>query len=226
MILTLMSNACSIYKPPKHIGLDILFQDEHLFIVNKPANILSVPGNTPEKKDCMASRSQMELGDVFIVHRLDMSTSGIILFARQKDSLRAMNQLFSTRQVSKTYIAIVDGLVEEDAGEINQPLMVDWPNRPKQKIDSKGKASCTQYQVLTRDKNKQNTRIQLTPITGRSHQLRVHMAWLDHAILGDEFYAPDEAFHKADRLLLHANKLSFQHPMTHQEINIHCLPPF
>jgi len=226
MLLTLMSNACATYQPPKHTGLDILFQDEYLFIVNKPAELLLVPGNAPEKKDCMVSRCQAEFDDMFVVHRLDMSTSGIILLARQKDSLRTMNQLFATRQVSKTYIAIVDGLVKQDTGEINQPLMVDWPNRPRQKIDSEGKASCTQYQVLKRDKNKQTTRIQLTPITGRSHQLRVHMAWLGHAILGDEFYAPDEAFHKADRLLLHASRLSFKHPITHQEIDIHCLPQF
>jgi len=226
MILTLMNNACDTYQPPKHTGLDILFKDEYFFIVNKPAGLLSVPGNSPIKKDSMVSRCQEDLGDVFVVHRLDMSTSGIILFARQKDSLRAMNKLFATREVSKTYIAMVDGLVKEDVGEINQPLMVDWPNRPKQKIDAEGKASCTQYQILKRDTYKQNTRLQLTPITGRSHQLRVHMAWLGHAILGDEFYAPDEAFHKADRLLLHASRLSFKHPITYQDIDIHCLPQF
>jgi len=221
-----MNNACDTYQPPKHTGLDILFKDEYFFIVNKPAGLLSVPGNSPAKKDSMVSRCQEDLGDVFVVHRLDMSTSGIILFARQKDSLRAMNKLFATREVSKTYIAMVDGLVKEDIGEINQPLMVDWPNRPKQKIDAEGKASCTQYQILKRDTYKQNTRLQLTPITGRSHQLRVHMAWLGHAILGDEFYAPDEAFHKADRLLLHASRLSFKHPITYQDIDIHCLPQF
>jgi len=174
----------------------------------------------------MLSRCQTEFDDVFVVHRLDMSTSGILLFARQKESLRAMNALFATRQVNKTYIAVVDGLVNNRAGEINQPMMVDWPNRPRQKITPEGKASCTRYKVIEHDKNKQTTRLQLTPITGRSHQLRVHMQYLGHPILGDEFYATDKAFHKADRLLLHANKLAFNHPISQEKIDIHCQPLF
>lgn len=221
-----MNRTPYIYQPPKHTGLNILFQDECLLIVDKPAGLLSVPGNSVEKQDCMVSRCQEEFENVLIVHRLDMLTSGIIVFARNKDVLRAMNKLFAEREVSKTYIAIVDGIVSNDTGEINQPLMVDWLNRPKQKIDAAGKASCTQYQVLNRDKIKQTTRVQLTPITGRSHQLRVHMMWLGHAILGDEFYATDEALGKSARLLLHASKLVFTHPMTHQAIDIHCPPVF
>ena len=226
MIARIMSNAYTVYTPPKHLGLDILFKDEHLVVVNKPFGLLSVPGNAPEKKDCMVSRCQMELGDIFVPHRLDMSTSGIILFARQKEALRAMNKLFASRKIDKTYIAVVDGLIKEDEGEIQQPLKVDWPNRPKQKIDPEGRPSCTQYRVLTRNEKAQQTRVQLTPITGRSHQLRVHMAWLGHAILGDEFYASDQAFQKADRLLLHASRLSFTHPITHEAVDIHCPPPF
>ncbi|MDQ6956810.1 MAG: pseudouridine synthase [Mariprofundaceae bacterium] len=206
--------------------MNILFQDEYLLIVDKPAGLLSVPGNSAEKQDCMVSRCQAKFKNILIVHRLDMLTSGIIVFARNKDALRAMNKLFASREIHKTYIAIVDGIVSHDAGEINQPLMVDWLNRPKQKIDSEGKASCTQYQVLSRDKINQTTRVQLTPITGRSHQLRVHMMWLGHAILGDEFYATDEVLCKSTRLLLHASKLAFIHPLTHQAINIHSPPVF
>lgn len=214
------------YQPPKHTGLNILFQDEYLLIVDKPAGLLSVPGNSVEKQDCMVSRCQAEFENVLIVHRLDMLTSGIIVFARNKDVLRAMNHLFAERKVSKTYTAIVDGILSNDTGEINQPLMVDWPNRPKQKIDASGKPSCTEFQVLSRDKTTQTTRVQLTPITGRSHQLRVHMMWLGHAILGDEFYATDEVLGKSTRLLLHASKLTFVHPITHQAIDIHCPPDF
>ena len=221
-----MSNASTIYIPPKHTGLDILFQDEYLLVVNKPAGLLSVPGNRPEKQDCMVSRCQAEFGDIHIAHRLDMSTSGIIAFARSKDTVRAMNQLFAEREVSKAYIAVVDGIVAQDNGEINAPLMVDWPNRPRQKIGEQGKPSCTMYQVLERNPADNTTRLQLTPITGRSHQLRVHMMSIGHAILGDEFYAPDAAFHKADRLLLHAAELAFIHPITGQPVHIHCPPSF
>lgn len=221
-----MNHSPYIYQPPKHTGLDILFQDEHLLIVHKPAGLLSVPGNSLEKQDCMVSRCQAVFEKVLIVHRLDMLTSGIIVFARNKDVLRTMNKLFAERQVSKTYIAVVDGIVSNDTGEINQPLMVDWPNRPKQKVDAEGKASCTQYQVLSCDEITQTTRMQLTPITGRSHQLRVHMMWLGHSILGDYFYATDEVFHKSERLLLHATRLAFIHPMTNQPIHIHCPPEF
>jgi tRNA pseudouridine32 synthase/23S rRNA pseudouridine746 synthase len=221
-----MSNASTVYLPPKHTGLAILFQDEHLLVVNKPAGLLSVPGKGADKQDCMVSRCALEFGDIHIAHRLDMSTSGIITFARNKDAVRAMNKLFASREVSKTYIAVVDGIMENDSGEINAPLMVDWPNRPRQKVDAEGKPSCTMYQVVSRDNTTQTTRVQLTPITGRSHQLRVHLMSIGHAILGDEFYAPDAAFHKADRLLLHAAKLAFIHPITQEPLHIDCPPPF
>ncbi len=221
-----MSNRYTTYTPPPHTTLHILFQDEHLLVVNKPAGLLSVPGNSPEKQDCMVSRCVAEFGEIHIAHRLDMSTSGIIAFARHKDAVRAMNQLFAGREVNKTYIAVVDGLLENDKGEIHAPLMVDWPKRPMQKVDAQGRPSHTLYQVLERNLADNKTRVQLTPITGRSHQLRVHMMSIGHAILGDEFYAPDAAFHKADRLLLHATELAFIHPITNQPVQIHCPPDF
>ncbi len=221
-----MSNRYTTYTPPPRTTLDILFQDEHLLVVNKPAGLLSVPGKGPEKQDCLVSRCAAEFGEIHIAHRLDMSTSGIITFARSKDAVRAMNQLFAGREVSKTYIAVVDGFIQQDRGEINAPLMVDWPNRPKQKIDTEGKPSCTYYKVLSRDAEANISRVQLTPITGRSHQLRVHMMSLGHAILGDEFYASDEAFQKSTRLLLHATQLHFIHPLTEQPLHIDCPPDF
>ncbi len=221
-----MSNRYTTYTPPPHTTLHILFQDEHLLVVNKPAGLLSVPGNSPEKQDCMVSRCTAEFGEIHIAHRLDMSTSGIIAFARSKDAVRSMNKLFAERKVQKTYIAVVDGLLENDKGEIHAPLMVDWSKRPKQKIDDQGKPSCTHYQVISRDVKENTSRVELTPITGRSHQLRVHMMSLGHAILGDEFYASDEVFAKSDRLLLHATQLAFIHPITNQPIHIHCLPDF
>jgi len=221
-----MNNIYTTYNPPEHQGLDILFQDKHLLVVNKPAGLLSVPGNTPEKQDCMVSRCAAEYGEIHIIHRLDMSTSGIIAFARNKDAVRAMNRLFANREVSKTYLAVVDGSVAQDNGEIHAPLMVDWPNRPMQKIDAQGKPSCTLYRVLQRNKQAQTTRVQLTPITGRSHQLRVHMMSIGHAILGDELYASDTVFHKANRLLLHACRLAFVHPITGHPVHIDCSPDF
>jgi len=221
-----MSNASTVYQPPQHTDLDILFQDEYLLVVNKPAGLLSVPGKGADKQDCMVSRCAAVFGEIHIAHRLDMSTSGIIAFARNKEAVRAMNKLFAERAVSKTYIAIVDGLLDHDSGEINAPLMVDWPNRPRQKVDAEGKPSCTVYQVLSRDEAAHTSRVQLTPITGRSHQLRVHMMSIGHAILGDEFYAPDAAFHQANRLLLHAAKLSFIHPFSGVPLHIDCPPAF
>jgi len=214
------------YQPPPDKDITLLFEDEHLLVVNKPNGLLSVPGNSPEKKDCMESRLQAEFLEALTVHRLDMSTSGILLFARNKTMHSAMSKLFAERKISKTYIAVVDGIIQQDSGEINAPLMVDWPNRPMQNIDDEGKPSCTHYEVISRDTKTNTSRVQLTPITGRSHQLRVHMMSLGHPILGDEFYAPDEAFHKSNRLLLHAAKLSFVHPITQIPIHIDCPPNF
>ncbi len=214
------------YNPPPHIGLDILFQDAYFLIANKPAGLLSVPGNSPEKQDCMVSRCAAEFGELHIAHRLDMSTSGIIAFARSKEAVRGLNRLFAERKVHKTYIAVVDGLVQDAQGEINAPLMVDWERRPRQMISEQGRQAHTRYQVLSRDTETNTSRVQLTPITGRSHQLRVHMMSIGHAILGDEFYASDEAFAKADRLLLHAAELIFDHPITQQPLHIQCLPDF
>ena len=201
------------YNPPKHISLDILFIDEFLIVINKPSGLLSVPGRGDDKQDCLISRVQAEYPDAKVVHRLDMSTSGIMVVARGKEVESLLSILFQKRQVNKKYIAVVDGTVSPSTGVIDLPLITDWPNRPKQKIDfESGKSSKTEYRVLSNDND--TTRIELTPLTGRTHQLRVHMQSLDHAILGDELYAKIETIKKSERLLLHACYLAFKHPVS------------
>lgn len=201
------------YNPPPHTSLDIVFEDEFLLILNKPSGLLSVPGRGDDKKDCLISRVKSEYPDALIVHRLDMSTSGLMILARGKEMESYLSILFQQREVKKKYIAVVSGDVNPQLGEINLPLMTDWPNRPKQKVDfESGKPSLTKYSVLSYNNN--TTRIELTPITGRTHQLRVHMQSLKHAILGDELYANEKDIKQSNRLLLHAFYLSFKHPVS------------
>jgi tRNA pseudouridine32 synthase / 23S rRNA pseudouridine746 synthase len=215
------------YLPPPHTKINILFKDEDFLIAEKPSGLLSVPGKGVNKQDCMISRIQIEFPDALIVHRLDMATSGLLILARNKQMHRQLSLLFQERKVKKLYTAIVDGIIKEDSGEINLPLITDWPNRPKQKIDyENGKASKTIFSVLKRDSRKSTTRISLKPETGRTHQLRVHMQSIGHVILGDNLYADDLAKEKAERLLLHANYLKFIHPVTESVIEVECDIPF
>lgn len=215
------------YNPPTHISLDILFKDKYLLIVNKPSGLLSVPGRGEDKQDCLISRIQTEYADALIVHRLDMSTSGQMVIARGKEVERELSILFQKRKVNKKYIAIVDGKLSPEKGEVDLPLITDWPNRPKQKVDFKsGKSSQTRYRLTGYDKVNNSSRIELTPITGRTHQLRVHMQSIGHAILGDELYANKETVEKASRLLLHASYLSFNHPVTGELIEAVSKPEF
>ena len=215
------------YNPPPHTSLDILFKDEYLLVLNKPSGLLSVPGRGEDKQDCLISRVQSEYPDALIVHRLDMSTSGLMVIALGKEMERALSILFQQREVAKNYIAIVDGEISPTVGMVDLPLMTDWPNRPKQNVDfEKGKPSQTEYKVLSYDKNNNSTRVLLTPITGRTHQLRLHMQSINHAILGDELYANEEAIKTSPRLLLHACNLSFQHPITNTLIKINSEPEF
>jgi len=215
------------YNPPTQTSLDILFQDDYLIILNKPTGLLSVPGRGEDKQDCLISRVQKEFSDALIVHRLDMSTSGLMVIARGKKIERNLSILFQQRKVDKKYITIVEGKVSVNSGEVDLPLMTDWPNRPKQKIDfENGKSSQTQYTVLSYDKKNNTTRLELIPLTGRTHQLRVHMQSINHAILGDELYASKEVIEKSPRLLLHACHLSFTHPITDELIEINSEPEF
>ena len=216
-----------IYRPPADTGLDLYYLDEYLLVVNKPAGLLSVPGRGEDKQDCLINRVMQAYPDALIVHRLDMDTSGLLLMARGKAMQSALSILFQQRTVHKRYLAVVGGQLKQEEGEINLPLLLDWPNRPKHKVDfEQGKPSLTRYRLLSYDANTDLSRVELEPFTGRSHQLRVHLMSLGHPIVGDELYAPAELKAKADRLLLHAWQLGFQHPVTQVDLKIECLPAF
>lgn len=215
------------YTPPADTGLDLYYVDEHLLVVNKPAGLLSVPGRGEDKQDCMINRVMREYPDAFIVHRLDMDTSGLLLMARGKPMQSALSILFQQRTVHKRYLAVVGGKLKQSEGEINLPLLLDWPNRPKHKVDYEaGKPSLTRYSVLSYDAVNDLSRVELEPFTGRSHQLRVHLMSLGHPIVGDELYATAELKAKAERLLLHAWQLGFQHPISNENLQFECPAEF
>ena len=206
---------------------ELVYLDDALIVVNKPAGLLAVPGRGPDKADCLSARLQAIHPDAQIVHRLDMATSGLILLARGAEVQRRMSAAFAERRVAKTYIAVVDGLPAADAGEIDLPLSADWPNRPRQKVDVLlGKPSCTRWQVLSRDPIRGQTRLLLQPVTGRSHQLRLHLSAIGHAILGDRLYASAAVAGTVPRLLLHASRLQFDHPDHGQALDLASAPPF
>ena len=215
-----------MYCPPPDTGLDIVYQDDSLIVVDKPAGLLSVPGRGPEKADCLAARVQARFADALVVHRLDMSTSGLLLFARGERMQSELSRLFRERRIDKRYTAVVHGLLAADAGEVELPLIVDWPNRPLQKVDFEiGKHSLTRYRRIQRDESQYLSRVELVPVTGRSHQLRVHMMSLGHPILGDDLYG-GIAYERAERLLLHAAQVAFAHPVTGLPQQFECAPPF
>jgi tRNA pseudouridine32 synthase / 23S rRNA pseudouridine746 synthase len=211
--------------PPLHL-------DDWLVVVEKPAGLLSVPGRGPDKQDCVAARVRRVAPDALVVHRLDMATSGLLLFARGLSMQRALSRLFETRQVAKRYVAVVAGQLQAPQGEdgwgtIALPLATDWPNRPRQVVDPEhGRASCTRWRVLDRDVAGDTTRVELEPVTGRSHQLRVHLQAIGHPILGDALYAPEADRVRAPRLLLHATGLRLVHPGTGAPVAWRSPPPF
>lgn len=212
------------YAPPQ-TRLEIVHADDFLIAVDKPSGLLSVPGRGEDKADCALSRAQVVYPDALTVHRLDMATSGLLLLARGKEMQRALSGLFERGEVLKRYIADVWGVPDPAAGEINLPLITDWPRRPLQKVDHEiGKPSVTRYEALSASGS--IARLALTPLTGRSHQLRVHLAEIGHPILGDEFYAAGEALAARPRLALHAERLAFRHPGTGAEIDLICPCPF
>jgi len=217
------------YSPPPDAGLDVLYQDAHLLMIDKPAGLLSVPGRGPEKNDSLIVRAQRRFPEALVVHRLDMETSGILLLARGKAAQSRLSRLFQTHRVDKRYLAVVDGRPAA-CGEIDLPLITDWPNRPRQKVDFDiGKASQTRYRVLEPEGDSAidgASRVALFPKTGRSHQLRVHMMSLGHAILGDRLYAAQTVRDRAPRLLLHAEFLGFPHPFTGHPVAVECPAPF
>lgn len=214
----------STYAPPL-AALAVLHADAHLIAVDKPSGLLSVPGRGEDKADCALSRAQAIFPDALTVHRLDMATSGLLLLARGKEMQRALSGLFERGEISKRYIADVWGAPSPASGEINLPLITDWPRRPLQKVDHAiGKPSVTRFETLRA--GDAWTRLHLTPLTGRSHQLRVHLAEIGHPILGDEFYAHARALAAAPRLALHAASLSFVHPATGEPLRLDSPCPF
>lgn len=211
------------YQPPTEPYLRIIYQDDAIVILDKPNGLLTVPGRLPEHQDSLELRVKRVFPTARIVHRLDMATSGIVLMALTAEAQKHLNLQFEKRVPRKHYIARVEGLVQAQRGHIELPLRCDWPNRPKQMVCfDHGKHALTRFEVLERETDA--TRVQLKPVTGRSHQLRVHMQWLGHPILGDKFYASPKGLKAAHRLQLHAAWLSFRHP-THQgwvEFNSPC----
>lgn len=194
-----------------------------MLVFDKPAGLLAVPGRTIA--DCLSARVQAAWPDALVVHRLDMATSGLIAFGRGPDAQRALSRAFETRRVAKRYVAVVGGDVAGEQGEVDAPLVVDWPNRPRQIVDPvHGKPSLTLWRVLAREAGR--TRLALSPVTGRSHQLRVHCAHLGHPILGDDLYAPPALRDAAPRLLLHACRLELPHPATGERVVVESVPPF
>lgn len=211
------------YHPPSDPYLDVVFRDAHLLVLDKPSGLLTVPGRDPAHKDSLASRAQAEYPEALIVHRLDMDTSGLVVMALGAEVHRQLSGLFQNRQVEKSYLARVWGEPEGDGGEVDLPLICDWPNRPRQKVCfESGKSSLTRWQKL--DSDGKTSLLLLTPVTGRSHQLRVHMQAIGHPILGDPFYAHEQALAAAPRLLLHAQALGFEHPVLGKAMNFLCNP--
>ncbi|WP_405048408.1 RluA family pseudouridine synthase [Rhodoferax sp.] len=216
------------------IGISLVYEDDTLLVLDKPSGLLSVPGRGQDKQDCLSSRVQRHYPDASIVHRLDMGTSGLMVMARSATAQRMLNDAFAHRMVRKRYEAVVEGVVVPPVSaidnlwqEINLPIALDWPNRPLRVIDSLlGKPSQTRWQVMSVNLTSGTSRLKLEPLTGRSHQLRVHLMAIHHPILGDHLYAPANVAAKSDRLLLHATTLELTHPISQQCMRFTSAAPF
>lgn len=205
----------------------ILHADAHCVLADKPAGLLCVPGRGEDKQDCLSARMQALYPDALIVHRLDMATSGLCLFARGIEMQRRLSEAFARREVRKTYAAVVHGTPTQAHGEIDLPLIVDWPNRPRQVVDpGRGKPSLTRWWSEGPGPIAGTTRLRLEPVTGRSHQLRVHLLAIGHPIVGDALYAPAEVAAASPRLLLHAGRLELMHPATGEPVQWSSAVPF
>jgi tRNA pseudouridine32 synthase/23S rRNA pseudouridine746 synthase len=203
----------------------LLYVDEHLLALDKPAGLLAVPGRGEDKQDCLSARAQRLWPDALIVHRLDMATSGLVLMGRGLHMQRVLSRAFADRAVAKRYEAVVAGTILGDEGVIDLPLGRDWPSRPLQKVDhEQGRPSVTHWRVLQRGDD--STRLALEPVTGRTHQLRVHLQAIGHPILGDALYAPAAVRERSDRLALHATGLAFAHPASGEPLVFASAAPF
>ncbi|MCA8880301.1 MAG: RluA family pseudouridine synthase [Rhodobacteraceae bacterium] len=212
-----------LYAPPD-TPLDVIHADHEILVVNKPPGLLSVPGKGAHLADCLLARLQAAFPEVLLVHRLDRDTSGVMVFALTPSAQRHLGLQFEKRQMRKTYVARLAGEMDARSGRVDLPLIVDWPNRPRQMVDPvNGRAAVTDWTVLRIENG--TTRVRLTPLTGRSHQLRVHMAALGHPILGDPFYADGPA-RDAPRLMLHAESLRLRHPDGGRGMTFRAASPF
>jgi tRNA pseudouridine32 synthase/23S rRNA pseudouridine746 synthase len=201
----------------------LLHADAHLLVVDKPAGLLAVPGRGEGEELNLTVQLRRHFADALIVHRLDQATSGVMIFARSPAVQRALSMAFAARETIKRYEAIVHGQLLQDSGQIDLPLAADWPRRPRQRVDLEaGKPSCTRWRVLERGPD--TTRLELVPITGRSHQLRVHLLSIGHPIVGDGLYG--EASATPARMLLHATHLGLRHPVSGAELAFDCSAPF
>jgi tRNA pseudouridine32 synthase/23S rRNA pseudouridine746 synthase len=220
-----METAPPYLVPHSQEEIRILYEDDDLLLVRKPDLLLSIPGRHPLNKDCLVTRLQQCYPSASIVHRLDLDTSGIMVIPLNKPAHAHISRQFQERRVEKSYHAIVYGLLAEDCGEIDLPIASDWANRPRQMIcHERGRSALTRFEVLERGVDR--TRVLLKPVTGRSHQLRIHMRELGHPILGCDMYAHPQALAMASRLMLHASTLAFEHPRTGQWLAGECPPDF
>jgi tRNA pseudouridine32 synthase / 23S rRNA pseudouridine746 synthase len=211
--------------PHSQEEISILYEDKDLLLVRKPDLLLSIPGRHPLNKDCLISRLQLQYPSASMVHRLDLDTSGIMVIPLNKPTHAHISRQFQQRKVEKAYVAVVYGQPREDSGEIDLAIAPDWENRPRQIICSeRGKQALTRYEVVSRETDR--SRVLLRPVTGRSHQLRIHMRELGHPILGCDMYAHEEALKMASRLMLHALELGFEHPTTGQWLKGECPADF
>ncbi|MBF5078905.1 RNA pseudouridine synthase [Paracoccus sp. NBH48] len=212
-----------VYAPPPDIPV-VLHADDHVLVVDKQAGLLSVPGRGEDRADCLIARLREAFPTVLLVHRLDLDTSGVMVFALTPQAQRDLSKQFEDRLTKKVYVARLSGRLQPETGRVDLPLIVDWPNRPRQKVDhAEGRPAQTDWRVVRA--TDAETRVRLMPVTGRSHQLRVHMASLGHPILGDPLYATGTA---ADhpRLMLHAESLRFRHPDTGVQAGFSAKVPF
>jgi tRNA pseudouridine32 synthase / 23S rRNA pseudouridine746 synthase len=216
----------SAYQPPLDTGLQIVYRDEHLIAIDKPAGLLSVPGRGAALQDCALHRVQKRLPQALLVHRLDEATSGLLLFALSPAVQKALSVAFETRQVQKTYHARVHGNGLPERGVIDAPIAVDWPNRPLRQIDfDAGQSAVTHFELLSKDEHSAQSLCLLEPQTGRTHQLRVHMKHVGHPIVGDRLYGLPQD--NSPRLMLHASRLQFKHPLDATKvIELNCPQPF
>lgn len=206
-----------IYNPPLEPKYEIIFEDEDMLVLNKQSGLLSVPGRLPEHKDSLYKRVLVDYPNAQVVHRLDMDTSGIIIMPLHKEALRHISIQFQARTIGKTYYADIFGKPDQASGSVDLPLIFDPPNRPKQKVcHETGKASFTNYEVI--NSTDKYSRVKLMPVTGRSHQLRVHMQAIGHPIVGDSLYAQLEHNYIEERLHLHAFDISLLHPRTEEPV--------